>query len=63
MEGTVTIPVAARFELQPDGQVKMADAEFADVPVSAVATLLYPAYEADKRKGIGLFVEHSKGAQ
>lgn len=63
MPDVVRIPVAARFELQPDGQLKMVTAEYAEVPVSAVATLLYPAYEADKRKGIGLFVGHSKGEQ
>lgn len=63
MEGTVTIPISARVELQPDGQFKMVTAEYTEVPVSAVATLLYPAYAEDKRRGIGRFVEHSKGAQ
>ena len=63
MSDVVRIPVAARFELQPDGQLKMVTAEYAEVPVSAVATLLYPAYAEDKRRGIGRFVEHSMGAQ
>lgn len=63
MESIVTIPISARVELQPDGRFKMVTAEYADVPASAVATLLYPAYAEDKRRGIGRFVEHSRGAQ
>ena len=63
MLDVIVVSVAARFELQPDGQVKMVDAEYAEVPVSSVATLLYPAYAEDKRRGIGRFIEHSKGAQ
>lgn len=40
MESIVTIPISARVELQPDGRFKMVTAEYADVPASAVATLL-----------------------
>ena len=60
MESIVTIPISARLELQPDGRFKMVAAEYADVPASAVAALLQPAYMADKRNRAALFAGQGK---
>lgn len=62
MSSIIRVPVSARLELQPDGQFKMVTAEYADVPASAVAMLLYHAYAEDKRCGNVPIAEHSKEA-
>ena len=40
MPDVVRIPVAARFELQSDGQFKMVSAEFGEVSATEIAALL-----------------------
>lgn len=47
---TIRIPIRARMEQQPDGSYRMAAAEYAELPLDAVARVFYQAYRADQQK-------------